>query len=98
MVRDVPRLVRSEMALATSVGPTKAAIVFDIVIASSASTSHLAPTFGSRSIHKNRETRLPPRRDWCRQEPRPPSAEIRGVAGRQEAMVERHEEAASPIT
>ena len=34
MVRDVPRLVRSEMALATSVGPSKAAIVFDVVIAS----------------------------------------------------------------
>ena len=32
MVRDVPRLARSEMALATSVGPSRAAIVFDVVI------------------------------------------------------------------
>src|SRR3984893_140138 len=32
MVRDVPRLARSEMALATSVGPSKAAIVFDVVM------------------------------------------------------------------
>jgi hypothetical protein len=41
MVRDVPRLARSEMALATSVGPSRAAIVFDVVIASFSLELHI---------------------------------------------------------